>query len=435
MSRCLCDAIAMNMQQAIQIPPELPQTAAATTAENPWPLRLLSAKIGEYISKMSRMWVEGEITSMKRRANAKVQYFQLADLEARPQQTITVKIWSHALPAAITEGMHVVLLVKPDFWAGNGSFALFADEIRQCGVGDILAQIEALKAKLAAEGLFAASRKQPLPFLPQRIGLICGRNTEAEKDVRVNAALRWPGVQFEVRQVLVQGPGAPAEIIQALNELDDMPEVEVIVLARGGGSPEDLLPFSNEELVRAAAQARTPIVSAIGHEADTPILDFVADVRASTPTDAARRIVPDVAEERAALRAARERGRLATAARIAAAARDVEALRARPALAAPERAIDARAQELSQLLAWGRRHATLEIENKNTYLASLLARLRTLSPFSTLKRGYSILRDERGALVGSVSATSKGARLQALMLDGELDLEVAHIVEGGIEGR
>lgn len=406
------------------VPSHLPQMAADTTAESPWPLRLLSAKIGEYISKMSRMWVEGEVTSIKRRPNAKVQYFQLADLEARPQITITVKMWSHALPPSIVEGTKVVALTKPDFWQGNGSFTLFADEIREKGVGDILARIEALKAKLAAEGLFAASHKKELPFLPRKIGLIVGRNTEAEKDVVVNARLRWPNVHFAIKQVQVQGAGSIPAMIAALSELDTAEDIAVIVFARGGGSPEDLLPFSDEALVRAAFAARTPIVSAIGHEADSPLLDLVADVRASTPTDAARKIVPDMGEQREKLRADLHRGRTAMARIVNTRINDISALRARPALAYPERMLDARAQELANAQAWGRSYIHTALHTELTNVRSSLAQLRTLSPLSTLNRGYSILRDENGTLVSSIDETSSGAHLEVLMRDGQLTVEV-----------
>ncbi|MCI6574566.1 MAG: exodeoxyribonuclease VII large subunit [Actinomycetaceae bacterium] len=422
----------MNPAPPVPIPGDLPQTAGATTADSPWPVRLLSAKIGEYISKMSRMWVEGEVTSIKRRPGAKVQYFQLADLQAQPQITITVKMWSHNLPASVGEGTHVVVLAKPDFWQGNGSFSLFADEIRTRGLGDILAKLAALKAKLAAEGLFSASRKRPLPFLPHRIGLICGRNTEAEKDVVVNSQLRWPDVAFEIRQVLVQGSGAVSAIITALAQLDADPEVDVIVLARGGGSPEDLLPFSDETLVRAVAAAHTPIVSAIGHEADNPLVDFVADVRASTPTDAARALVPDVSEERRLLAADLERGRRAIYNRLHLASADIAQLRGHPALANPERSIDARYEDVSQLIAWGRTHIGAALDAHAHAVTSELTQLRTLSPLSTLKRGYSILRSTDGNIVSSVRETSKGARLQALMRDGQVAIRVEDTSEGEI---
>ena len=414
-------------RSAVPIPENLPQLARETSPEHPWPLRLLSAKIGEYISRMDYIWVEGEVTSLRRRPGAKVQYFQLADLQSQPQQTITVKMWSHTLPQAITEGMHVVLRVKPDFWEGTGSFTLHADTIRHVGLGDILARLEALKARLAAEGLFAAARKKPLPFLPRCIGLICGRNTQAEKDVVVNASQRWPGVHFSIQQVQVQGNGAVHAVIGALDLLDADPDIDVIVIARGGGSPEDLLPFSDEELIRAVAAAHTPVVSAIGHEADNPLLDYVADVRASTPTDAARRIVPDVRQERADVSAYLARARQAFARRLSMESNQLAQVRTHPALAHPENSLSARADELIHLVQWGRNYADSILADHRNFLSSHIARLRTLSPLSTLARGYSILRDENSHLVSSIEDTSKGAQLHALMYDGELTLHVESV--------
>ena len=207
------------------------------------------------------------------------------------------------------EGARVVVWAKPDFNTTRGSFSLSAIEIRAVGIGELLARLERLRRALAAEGLFAAERKRPLPFLPGKIGLICGRDSAAERDVLRNAARRWPAVQFRVEQVAVQGPYAVAEVIDALQRLDADPAVDVIIIARGGGSIEDLLPFSDETLVRAVAACQTPVVSAIGHEQDTPLLDLVADVRASTPTDAARRVVPDVAEQLALIAQLRGRAR------------------------------------------------------------------------------------------------------------------------------
>ena len=409
--------------KSIPIPADLPPTAAQTTAEHPWPLRLLSSKMEEYIARMSRMWVEGEVTSLVRRAGAKVQYFVLTDLHEKV--SINVKMYSHNLPAGINPGARVVLLAKPDFWRGNGSLTLFADEIRPVGLGDLLARLEALKAKLAAEGLFAAARKQPLPFLPRKIGLICGRNTKAKDDVVVNSRARWPEVQFEIREVQVQGVGSVPAMIAALAELDADPSVDVIVLARGGGAMEDLLPFSDEALVRAAAAAKTPIVSAIGHETDNPILDYVADLRASTPTDAAKRIVPDVGEQRMLVASALDRGRRALQSAIDARALDITQLRARPALARPEDALDARSADITNLRAWSLSYAQANIERNSAALRADLARLRTLSPLSTLKRGYSILRTTEGNVVSEATQVAVGDALHATLASGELDLSVA----------
>ena len=199
--------------------------------------------------------------------------------------------------ASIREGAHVVVHAKAQIWAGRGSLSFAADQIRQVGVGELLAQLEHLRRVLTAEGLFAADRKRPLPFLPRRVGVVCGRASAAEHDVVENARRRWPAVQFRLLEVAVQGTNAVPEVTGALAALDQDPEVDVIVVTRGGGSLEDLLPFSTEALIRAVAACRTPVVSAIGHESDVPLLDLVADVRASTPTDAAKRVVPDVVEE------------------------------------------------------------------------------------------------------------------------------------------
>lgn len=413
------------MASKIPIPSNLPQQAAATTPEQPWPLRLLSAKIAEYVSAMSRLWVEGEVITLQRRPNAKVQFFTLADLEEKV--SITVKIWSHALPAGIEQGSRVVVCAKPDFYTVNGSLSLFADEVRAVGIGDILARIEALKGKLAAEGLFDPARKQPLPFLPRKVGLICGRNTKAMHDVVVNAQARWAEVEFEIREVQVQGNGAVSAMLGALEELEAIDAVDVIVFARGGGSVEDLLPFSDEQLVRAAAAARTPIVSAIGHETDNPILDLVADYRASTPTDAARRIVPDVVEERTNLATTRRRGRIAIDSLIHRATEEIEALRTRPALAQPNLLVDSRAEDVANLRSWSRTYAERIVAAASADLAENLGRLRTLSPRSTLERGYSVLRTPDGKVVQSVSGVETGDSLSATLADGSLAVTVTEV--------
>ncbi|HLS50273.1 MAG TPA: exodeoxyribonuclease VII large subunit, partial [Actinomycetaceae bacterium] len=296
-------------------PSPLPGLARDTTAHHPWPVRLLSTKIAEYVARMTPVWVEGQIVQLNRRPGATMAFLTLRDTDANV--SLPVKINARHLPE-VAEGARVVVHAKPDFWMVNGSLSLMAREIRPVGLGDLLARIEQLKRTLAAEGLFAPERKVALPFLPRRIGLICGRESKAEHDVVVNARARWPGARFDIREVAVQGPGTVEQVSAALAELDALAEVDVIVIARGGGSVEDLLPFSNEQLVRAAAACATPLVSAIGHETDAPLLDLVADYRASTPTDAAKRIVPDVREERLGLRTARERIRAAIVARISA---------------------------------------------------------------------------------------------------------------------
>ncbi|MFC5370666.1 exodeoxyribonuclease VII large subunit [Arcanobacterium bovis] len=404
------------------IPPHLPQLAAQTTPDHPWPLRLLSAKIAEYVQKMSRLWVEGEIITLVRRPNAKLQYFTLADLEEKV--SINVKIFTHNLPEGIDQGSRVIICAKPDFWTGNGSLTLHADEVRAVGIGDILARIEQLKNRLAAEGLFSPQNKKPLPFLPRKIGLICGRNTKAKHDVVVNATARWADVNFEIREVQVQGNGSVEAMIPALAELDSLPDVDVIVFARGGGSVEDLLPFSDERLIRAVAAAQTPVVSAIGHETDNPLLDYVADFRASTPTDAARKIVPDVVEERNGLREAVRRGRLHLDNQLHFANEQLTQLRNSPAFAHPQRILEVRAEELQNLVNLKNVYFEREISKKRADLDATIARLRTLSPQSTLKRGYTILLKSDGSLVRHTTDAPLQTRLDARLADGTIHLVV-----------
>ncbi|MFY9262437.1 MAG: exodeoxyribonuclease VII large subunit [Actinomycetaceae bacterium] len=405
-----------------KVPSELPQFARETTPERPWPLRLLNVKIAEYISKMSRLWVEGEIITLVRRPNSKIQFFTLADLEEK--SAINCKIFTHNLPDGIESGARVVVCAKPDYWTGSGALSLHVDDIRAVGIGDILARIEALKKRLAAEGLFDPQRKKPLPFLPHRIGLIVGRNTKALHDVQVNTRARWAAAEFEVREVLVQGPGAVEAMLPALAELDADPAVDVIVFARGGGSVEDLLPFSDERLLRAVAAATTPIVSAIGHETDNPLLDLVADFRASTPTDAAKNIVPDVTEEKMRLRDTLRRGRIATDALLTRAQTEIETLRSRPIMAEPELLISARAEDLANLQQWARTNFDRVLTSHEAALHTQLGRLRTLSPLSTLERGYCVIIQEKGTVVSSTDAVQAGDPITARLRDGYVDLEV-----------
>ncbi|WP_250443382.1 exodeoxyribonuclease VII large subunit, partial [Actinotalea sp. C106] len=326
----------------------LPARALDTTAGTPWPVRHLSAKIADYIQRMPSVWVEGQVVQLNRRPGTTLAFLTLRDTDT--DVSVPVSLHTRVLEQAsteIAEGAHVVVHVTPAYWPKRGSLQMQADEIRAVGVGELLARIEHLKRILAAEGLFDPSRKKPLPFLPGVVGLVCGRESKAEHDVVVNARARWPQVSFEIREVAVQGTQAVSQVSAALAELDADPSVEVIVVARGGGSVEDLLPFSNETLVRAAAACRTPLVSAIGHETDAPLLDLVADHRASTPTDAAKRIVPDIGEERARLQQARSRIRAAIAHRLRREEEGLAAMRSRPVLARPHTVPDAEAERVA----------------------------------------------------------------------------------------
>ncbi|XBH22238.1 exodeoxyribonuclease VII large subunit [Jonesiaceae bacterium BS-20] len=403
-------------------PAPLPELAAQTTKTSPWPVRLLSAKIAEYIDKMSVVWVEGQVVQLNRRAG--MSFITLRD--TNQDLSLPVSIFSSALDAAgpLSEGAHVVVRAKPTFWAKRGSFQLQASEIAQLGVGDLLAKIEQLKALLAAEGLFDPQRKKPLPFLPNRVGLICGRNSEAMHDVLVNAKARWPSVQFTVREVAVQGVNAVSQVTAALSELDSNPEIDVIVIARGGGAVEDLLPFSNESLVRAASNAVTPIVSAIGHERDTPILDLVADYRASTPTDAAKRIVPNVAEELAGVDQARDRMAQAIQTMLDREQAGLTAVRSRPSLASPLSLLVPLQQALDRDRSRALSAFDRQLLTASGQVNQLRAQVTALSPAATLARGYAVVQTPTGAIVRRPEQAPVGSEISIRLELGTIDATI-----------
>jgi exodeoxyribonuclease VII large subunit len=294
-----------------------------------------------------------------------------------------------------------------------------AKEIRQVGVGELLARLEALKEKLALEGLFASDRKVKLPLLPRTIGLICGRNTDAEKDVVENARRRWPSVQFEIREVAVQGAAAVVEVSHALRELEAHPLVDVIIITRGGGSFEDLLPFSDESLVRLAASCETPIVSAIGHEKDSPLLDLVADYRASTPTDAAKKVVPDIAQEINDIEKLRDRALRSLVARLDFESQQIAQLRNRPVMKDPIVMVTTRVDELKALRDRALRGfaSLLEIEKKE--LKGVRDHLRSLSPQSTMDRGYAVVQLTDGKILRDATKLKAGTALRIRVAKGE----------------
>ncbi|MFI2753448.1 exodeoxyribonuclease VII large subunit [Cellulomonas sp. P22] len=405
---------------------DLPARALDTTAERPWPVRLLSSKIAEYVARMAPVWVEGQVVQLNRRPGSGIAFLTLRDTDA--DMSLPVSMPAGVLAAATTsvqEGAHVVVHAKPVFWTKRGTLQLNADAVRAIGVGELLARIEHLKRVLAAEGLFDADRKVALPFLPRVVGLVCGRESKAEHDVVVNAQARWPQVEFVIREVAVQGVGAVAQVSAAIAELDARPDVEVIVVARGGGAVEDLLPFSNETLVRGAAACRTPLVSAIGHETDTPLLDLVADYRASTPTDAAKRIVPDVGEERARLTQARSRMRAALTHRVVREQAGLEALRSRPVLARPETLVDVREHDVHRARDTARRALDLLLSRAAGQTERLAAQVRALSPAATLERGYAVVQRGDGAVVRDPAEVRDGDPLRVRVALGELHATVA----------
>ena len=404
--------------------PALAPTAAQTTVENPWPLRQLSVKVGEYVARMSPLWVEGEIVQLNRRPGAGLSFMTLRDVDV--DMSFSVPVREHvlrALPVEPVAGARVVVHAKPTFWTKRGSLQLEADDIRPVGLGELLARLEQLKRVLAAEGLFASSRKQALPFLPRVVGLICGRESAAERDVVVNARRRWPAVQFEIREVAVQGARAVREVSAALRELDELAQVDVIIISRGGGSLEDLLPFSDEQLTRLVAGARTPIVSAIGHEVDTPLIDLAADVRASTPTDAAKRVVPDIVAEVEQLDLGRTRLRAAIRARIEREQSALDAMRSRPVLENPSTILAGRADEIRSRISLARTLIGSRLDRAADEVDHLGRQVRSLSPLATLERGYAVVQDAEGTIVREPEQSTVGQPLSVRVAGGRFGVE------------
>jgi exodeoxyribonuclease VII large subunit len=390
------------------------------SASSPVPVRTVLRLVGDWIGRLGRIWVEGQIAEFSKRGSAV--YLTLRDpVAAVSVRVVCPRTVFEATDPAPAEGARVVIWAKPDFNTARGSFSLSAMEIRAVGIGELLARLERLRRSLAAEGLFAAERKRPLPFLPAMIGLVCGRDSAAERDVLRNAALRWPAVKFRVEQVAVQGQHAVEEVIGALRQLDADPAVDVIIITRGGGSVEDLLPFSDETLVRAVAACRTPVVSAIGHEQDSPILDYVADARASTPTDAARRVVPDVAEQLALVAQLRSRARRCVTGRLDRESSWLASMRSRPALASPVREIERRQEQLTAATERARRSVSASLDRAQDGLDHTRARLLALSPAATLRRGYAIVQRGDASVVRSAAQVDDGETLTIRFADDQLN--------------
>ena len=395
--------------------------ALETTPDSPAPLRVISQLMGDYIARLGAQWIEGEIAQLTLRQG--VCFLTLRDLDAKISMSVTCRrIVLERSSIPITEGARVVVHARPDFYPTNGTLSLNAREIRPVGMGELLARIEQRRQLLAAEGLFDAARKRPLPFLPRRIGLITGKGSAAEHDVLENARLRWPGVEFEVAYALMQGSSSAAQVITALRALDAAESVDVIVIARGGGSVEDLLPFSDEGLVRAVAAARTPVVSAIGHEPDVPLLDHVADVRASTPTDAAKRVVPAVAEELQHLTQLRRRSWYAVDQRLRREQHRLDAIRSRPAVARPTTLLDEQTARVNELLGRARRSLGHRLDLAHHEATAQLARVRSLSPLRTLERGYAVAQTTDGTVITSIAQLSPDSEVALRVVDGHVAL-------------
>ena len=389
-----------------------------TSSESPAPVRVVSEAIKDYVDRLGPIWIEGEISELNERSGM-MAFMRLRDTSV----DMSISVMCHksviATVKPLPDNARVVMYAKPSWYTKNGSLSFSAREIRQVGVGELLARLEALKNLLATEGLFDSDRKVALPLLPKVIGLICGRNTDAEKDVVENAKRRWPSVQFEIREVTVQGAAAVSEVSDALRELEANKDVEVIIITRGGGSFEDLLPFSDESLVRLAASCTTPIVSAIGHEKDSPLLDLVADYRASTPTDAAKRVVPDIAEEIAMIGAMRDRARRTLVNRINLEATQIANFKNRPVMKDPQVLITTRAEIIAGLRDRSNRSFAHQLELAKEELKQVKARVRALSPQATLDRGYSVVQLQDGQIVTDPKNLKQGDLLRLRFAKGE----------------
>ena len=388
-----------------------------SSEQSPWPVSRLSATLKDWIDRLGYLWIEGELASIK--IGPTNMFGELRDLQQ--ENSVSIHSWSVAkIPGDLKQGDRVLALIKPAFWPKGGKLTMQVVEMRKVGLGELLERIERLRAQLTLEGLTSVERKQPLPFLPNKIGLITGKDSDAEKDVLQNARLRWPEVQFRTIHTLVQGEKAAPEVIAAIKTLDADPDVDVIIIARGGGSFLDLMVFSDENLVRTAANANTPIVSAIGHENDRPVLDDVADLRASTPTDAAKRVVPDVEEERHKLSQSLQRIRLRVADYVSNQSALISQLRSRPILANPHTFIEVQELELGRWLGAMRDRLAQTLEREELGLSHLRQQVRSLSPQSTLDRGYSVVRDEAGRVLTDATKIPAGTKLKIRLAKGEL---------------
>jgi exodeoxyribonuclease VII large subunit len=410
-------------------------TTPGQSPDNPFPVRGVAIRVAGWIDKLGAVWVEGQIAQLTLRPNSNTAFITLRDPAADMSLSLTCpRDLVTKAPVKMTDGTQVIVYGKPNFYTGRGTFSLRVSEIRAVGIGELLARIDRLRRLLDAEGLFDPRLKRPIPFLPGTVGLITGRASAAEHDIVAVATNRWPAVRFEVRHTVVQGPNAVPQIVEALRALDADPEVDVIVLARGGGSVEDLLPFSDETLCREIARCTTPVVSAIGHEPDNPLCDLVADLRAATPTDAAKRIVPDTAAELALVSDLRRRAARALRSWVTREQHTLAQLRSRPVLARPLDAIAGRAEEIERARRAARRDIARLLAVESERIGHLSARLTTLGPAATLARGYAVVQavppGGDAQVLRSVADARAGTRLRVRVTDGA----VTAISEGSEDG-
>lgn len=400
---------------------------ATTSPEHPAELSRVVGMVKDWVERCGQIWVEAQVIELKRRA-AVTQFLTLRDRndEVSAQVTCSKMVLDTAGP--VTEGQTVVALLQPRVWHKTAQLSFECHDLRIAGEGALLARVEQLKRKLQAEGLFDPARKKRLPFLPRAIGVVTGADSAAERDVITNVTSRWPATELRIRHSLVQGPDAAASVMRELAALDADPDVDVIIIARGGGSFEDLLPFSDEGLVRAVAAAKTPIITGVGHDPDFPLVDFAADVRASTPTDAAKRVVPDAAEQAQGLADARARLRRRIVEIVAHEQRGLDQIRSRPVLREPAGTIVVHQERLGMLRLKLDAAIDRVLERETSWLATGRATMRAMSPRNTLERGYAIILDGAGAAVTSVGQVDPDDDLLAQLADGHLVVGVRDVM-------
>ena len=392
-----------------------------TSADNPASVRAVVQAIGGWIDRLGAVWVKGQLTQVSRRSGRNIVFMTLRDELADMSIEVTCdRLIIDALPTALVEGAQIVVHAKPNFYTARASLSLRVRELRLVGEGELLALLERRRQLLAAEGLFAPELKRPIPFMTHRVGLVTAQGSAAERDVVEVARRRMPGVVFELAYASMQGVKSVPEVLVALERLEANPEVDVIIVARGGGSTEDLLPFSDEALIRAVHAMKTPVISAIGHEPDSPILDLVADVRAATPTDAAKRVVPDIDTELQQIAQARHRARQALLGLVQRETQALQSLRSRPSLADPRNGLAERAREIDDLRDRARRNLGQVVASEQSDLTHHLARVRSLSPLATLRRGYAVVSGPDGAALSELDALESGADLTIRLAQGRI---------------
>jgi len=397
------------------------QIAIGKDPDHPFTVQQLSERVSNAVKGWGNAWVEGEIIKFQAKAGGHA-YPQLRDLATG--STISLVIFNGVLVSSgeeFKDGDRVLVSGNMDYYVARGTLSLKVSSIKKVGLGVLMAEIEARRAKIYAEGLADPSKKKKLPFLPGVIGLITAENSDAEKDVRQNILLRWPEAVIKMANVSVQGEECAPSVIAALKKMDADPEVEVIIITRGGGGFLDLVGFSDEALVRAVAGCETPVISAIGHENDRPIIDDVADLRASTPTDAAKRVVPDVVDERRKISDSLERMKSIIGSYLGHQVTLIQQIRQHPLLKDPHAYLIQRTDDLTRALGELRDDFDYKLDKQSTDLSNKKNLLRSLSPQSTLDRGYAVVRDVDGKVITDPKMAKSGTLLKLRVAKGDLD--------------